>query len=84
MRRSAGLRFLTRVTDGLHQVGLAHAHAAVEKERVVGLRGLLGHGQRGRMRELVRRADDERFERVARVELMIDGIKIQPRLLRHR
>ena len=59
---------------------LAQAHAAIEEKRVVGFRGLLGDGERGGVRELVRRADDERVEGVARIQLVIDGVEIQPRL----
>ena len=54
--------------DGLKEMGLAEAGAAVDEERVVGLRRRFGHGQRGRVREAVRRADHERVERVLRVE----------------
>ena len=69
------------MADGLHQVSFAHAHAAIEVKRVVSLRGRFGHGARGGMRELVRAAHDERIERVPQVELMIDAIEIQARLL---
>ena len=57
------------VADGVHQVGLAEAHAAVQEERVVGVAGPLGDGQAGRVGEPVGRADDEVRERVARVEV---------------
>ncbi len=50
------------VADGVHQVGLAHADAAVEEERVVGLGGALGDGLRGGHGELVAAADDEGVE----------------------
>jgi hypothetical protein len=43
-----GLAALDEVADGLHEVGLAHADAAVEEERVVGLGGALGDGLRAR------------------------------------
>ena len=33
------------VADGVHQVRLAQAHAAVQEERVVGVAGPLGHGE---------------------------------------
>ena len=42
---------------------------AVDEERVVRLGRRLGDGERGRMREAVRRADDEEVEGVLRVEL---------------
>ena len=41
---------------------------AVDEERVVGLRRRLGDGERGRVREAVRRADDEQVEGVLRVQ----------------
>jgi len=56
---------------------LPHAHAAVEEQRVVRFRRLLGHGARSGMREFVGLADDKRIERVARVELMVAALKIQ-------
>ena len=68
---------LERVADRLHQVRLAESHSAVEEQRVVGFRGLLGHGHGGGVRKLVRRADDERVKRVARIELGIRGIEIE-------
>ena len=58
-----------RVADGVHQVGLAEAHAAVQEQRVVRVARALGHRQRGRVGEPVRRAHDEVRERVARVEV---------------
>ncbi len=67
--------------DGLHQVGLAHAHAAIEEQRIVGLRGPLGHGQRGGMRELVAVADHEGIERVLGVQLR-RAVEVEARLLR--
>ncbi len=36
------------------------------------------------MRKLIRAADHERVERVARIELMIHGLEVQPRLLARR
>ena len=77
MRRSAGIAALQRVADGLHQMRLAQAHSAVEKERVVGFGRLLGDRSGRGVRELVGSADDERVERVARVELVVGGIEIE-------
>ncbi len=56
------------VPDGVQQVGLAQAHAAVEEERVVAAPGLVGDGARGGVGELVRVADHEGVELVARLE----------------
>ncbi len=79
LRRRLAALYL--VADGVHQVGLAHAHAAVEEERIVGLGGALGHGQRGGAGKLVAVADDEGIEGVARVELRRGG-PVEARLLR--
>ncbi len=57
------------VADRVHEVGLAEPDAAVDEERVVGLRGDLGDGAGGGMRELVRGADDEALEGVLGVEV---------------
>ncbi len=46
---------------------LPQTRAAVDEERVVGLRRRFGDGQRRRVREPVRRPDDEVVERVLRV-----------------
>ena len=76
-----GLAALHLVADGVHQVGLAHADAAIEEERIVGARGPLGDGQRGGAGKLVAVADDEGVEGVARVELRGGG-PVEARLLR--
>ncbi len=64
-----GLEALYLVADGVHEVGFAHADAAVEEEGVVGLGGALGDGDGGGERELVAGAGDEAVEVVAGVEL---------------
>ena len=53
------IALLDQVADRLHQVRLAHSHSAIEKQRVVGLGGLLGDGLGRRVRELIRRANDK-------------------------
>ena len=68
------------VADGVHEVGLAHADAAVEEERIVGLRGALGDGHGGGHGELVSAAGDEAVELIARVELG-GGVPIEAGLL---
>ncbi len=57
------------VADGMHQVGLAKAHSAVQEERVVGVSGTLGDGQAGRMGQAVGGPDDEVRERVPGVDV---------------
>ena len=54
------------VADGQQQVGLAEAGIAVDKERVVGLAGILRHGGGGRVGEAVGVAHDEVVKGVAR------------------
>ena len=54
--------------DGVHQVGLAQAGVAVEKERIVGLRGGLGDGEGGGVSHLAIGADDKGFKGVAGIE----------------
>ena len=41
---TASRPFVFLVTDGMHQVGLAHTDAAVDKERVVGFGRAFGNG----------------------------------------
>jgi hypothetical protein len=65
---AAAVPGLDVVPDGVHEVGLAQAHSAIEEERVVALGRDLGHGPRGGMGELVGRADHEALEGVLRIE----------------
>ena len=67
-RHEVGMLGAHVLADRLQQVRLAEAGAAVDQERVVGLAGRLGDGQRRGVREAVRRADHERVERVLRQE----------------
>ena len=55
--------------DGVHKVGLTKANPTVDKQRVIGQRGSFRHCSGGRVRKLVRRADDEVRECVSLVEL---------------
>ena len=79
-----GLRLaaLHVVADGMHQVGFAHADAAIDEERVVGFGWALRDGLRRRHGELVAAADDEGVELVARVELRCSA-PVEARLLGH-
>src|SRR5215472_8996210 len=54
------------LADGLHQMGLAQADPAVNEERIVRARRRLRDSETGCVRDLVVRADDERFECVSR------------------
>ena len=62
-----GQRGLEEVHDGLQQVRLAKAGAAVDEQGVVGHAGGLGHCQRCCLCEPVAAAGDEALEGVARV-----------------
>ena len=54
--------------DGVEQVGLAQAGGAVDEQRVVGLGGIVGHGQRRAVGEAVGGADHEFFKGELRVK----------------
>jgi hypothetical protein len=56
--------------DRLEEVRLAETGAPVDEERVVRLRGRLGHRERGSVGEPVGRPDDERVEGVLRVQAL--------------
>ena len=62
-------RTLDLVSDGLHEMGLAHADRAIEKQRVVGLGGTLGDRLAGGVGKLISAADDEGVKGVARIQL---------------
>src|ERR1700733_10587980 len=57
------------MADGMHQMRVAHADAAIQEEWIVGARRALSNSKRSGAGELIAIADDERVERVARVEL---------------
>ena len=61
------------VADRVHEVGLSKTRAPVDVQRIVGMGRFLGDGQRRRVGELIGIPDDERLERVARVELRGHG-----------
>ena len=56
------------LADSVHQVRFSQTHAAVDEQRVVGTRRSFGHGATRCVRELIRRADDERVEGVAGIQ----------------
>src|SRR5215218_2033203 len=60
----AGVLVLHVVPHGPQEVGLAEAHAAVDKERVVDQTRGLGDGERRRVGEPVASPDNERIERI--------------------
>ena len=60
--RQAGVVGEQQVGDRAEQVRLANARGAADEQRVVGLRGHLGDGQRGGVGEAVAVADDELVE----------------------
>ncbi len=81
-RREAPRVLADVVADRLQEVRLAETGAAVDEERVVRLRRRLGDGERGRVREAIRRPDDEEVERVLRVELDICRLAVRGLCLR--
>src|SRR5205814_10134105 len=66
---SLRLPSLDLMTNSLHQVGLPHANAAVEEQRIVGLGGCLGHRLGSGMLKLVSSAGHERFKRIFGIEM---------------
>ena len=78
---NGGLRLaaLYLMSNGLHQVGLAHSNAAVEEQRVVGLGGTLCYRLGGSVRELIAGADHESLEGVAGIQQR-SAIPIKARL----
>jgi hypothetical protein len=66
--QAAAVPGLDVVPDGVHEVRLAQAHAAIQEERVVALGGDLGHRARRGVGELIGGADDEALECVLGVE----------------
>ena len=56
------------LSDRMHQVRLPKTHAAIDEQRVVGPRRRLRDRATGGVSELIGRADDERVERVSRIE----------------
>jgi hypothetical protein len=64
----AGVAIEEVLTDGLQQVGLSEADAAVDEQGVVRLAGLLGDGDAGGVGEAVIGAGDEVVEDVVGVE----------------
>ena len=66
-----GIRLVDEVADGLHQVGFAQSHTAVDKQRVIGFRRAFRHGQRGRVRKPVAVAHNEALKGVLRIQVGI-------------
>src|SRR5215510_2721659 len=58
------LASLDLMTDGLHEMGLAHAYAAIDEQRVVGLGRTLRYGLGRRVGKLVAGAYDKSIKRV--------------------
>ena len=59
---------LDQVADGVHEVGLAEADAAVDEQRVIGAAGIVGDLQGGGLGEVVALALDESVEGEVRIE----------------
>src|SRR5690554_2301547 len=65
-----GIRPENFVPDGMHQMSLAQAYAAVNKERVVSPSDILSHLDRRSLGQLVGLALDEVVEGESRVEIV--------------
>ena len=74
-----GSAALDLVSDGLHEMGFAHADAAVKEERVVSLGGTFGDSLAGGVGKLVAAADDEGVEGIAWIQLR-GAIPVEARL----
>ena len=59
---------LSAIADGLQEMGLSKSDTTVDEERVVGLAGFLGYGQRCRMGESIVWTHDEAVEGVVGTE----------------
>ena len=64
----AGMLVNQRTSDSMHQMRLAHAHSAVDEQRIVGARGIRRYRLRRCMRELIAGAHHEAVERELRVQ----------------
>ena len=65
------------VADGMHQMGFAKAHAAVDKQRVIGCAGVLRHGLSGSMRKVVRGTDHKAVKGIFRIQRIdVDGLAV--------
>ena len=62
MMRMLALIAHQRAADGVHQMGFAHPHAAVDEQRVVAAGGLVATERAAAWRELIAGADDEAVE----------------------
>src|SRR5262249_13920985 len=56
------------LADGLHEMGLAQTHAAINEEGIVRACRRLRDSKTGCVRDFIIRTDNERFEGVSRVE----------------
>ena len=73
-RAGVGTTAGDHVTDGVHEVGLAQAHATVDEQRVVGGTGVLAHLHRGGLGQLVGLAFHEGIEGEVGIER---GVAVQ-------
>src|SRR5678815_1266485 len=67
--RSLRHALLDLMADGLHEVGLSHADAAIKEKRVICLGRALSDGLTSCVSELVAAANHEGIEGIARIEL---------------
>ena len=74
-----GLACVQLMGDGMHQVGLAQTHAAIEEQRVKGHRPALCHPAGGGMRELVGLTHDKAVKGKAGVQRGAGQVIVCPR-----
>ena len=65
----AGVVLLDAVADSVHQVSLAQTNTAVQEERVVGMRRIVGYSLSGSVRKAVGVADNEGFKYVLGIQI---------------
>ena len=68
-QRARPFCFPNVLADGVKQMRLAEADAAVKKKRIVGFAGRLGNGERGGIGEIVVVADNKRFKCIFGIEM---------------
>ena len=65
----AGVVLLDAVADSVHQVSFAQTNTAVQEERVVGMRRIVGYSLSGSVRKAVGVADNEGFKYVLGIQV---------------
>jgi hypothetical protein len=64
------------MADRVHQVGFTKSHAAIDIERIVGFPRRFRDRERGGVRELIARTDDESLKRALRIEREFERLDV--------